>query len=508
MRNVPCILLQAAFSVLAAMPTAAAPITWADPAGLCAGNLPCFTTLGDAVANAGPAPAQVFVFPGTYAESLELGTMGSALPGGNPGELAIVSVDAGGQPAPGAIIDPGAPSGPGSGDAISATAFPAPLTLDGLVVRSPDLNGIFLIGGTASARLVGVDASGSPMGNGAVVANSSGTIEVVDCTARLNFNAGFNLASQAGLVVVSGTLAERNDGAGFAIVAQSATITDSQSELNGDDGWVISPPSPGGSLTLTNVLSRGNAGQGLFSISINPDDQFAVVTATGLTLQNNGSQGATLFGFNVTLNQLTTEDNGGAGLNLGGETIAIQQLRSARNGDSGAFIGVTSQITIQGADIEGNMDGGLGVLAADGQTATASATDLVATGNVGTGIAFVGLQDARFAAVDIINATAVDNTEGGIAAIAHLATATQITVTDNISLGFILDATELAEASFVTSSGHTAGIVVDAEQEARLRDSDASNNISGLLVDGSRSVIERVTATMNGPSNGNPGSGA
>ena len=48
----------------------AAPITWADPAGLCHGEAPCFTTLAAAVANAGPAPATVFVFPGTYAESV------------------------------------------------------------------------------------------------------------------------------------------------------------------------------------------------------------------------------------------------------------------------------------------------------------------------------------------------------------------------------------------------------------------------------------------------------
>ncbi|MEM1203772.1 MAG: right-handed parallel beta-helix repeat-containing protein [Acidobacteriota bacterium] len=508
MRHLSRVVLYTAISTVSVAPAAAEPITWADPAGLCAGNLPCFTSLADAVANAGPAPAQVFVFPGTYAESVDLGNMGSALPGGAPGELAIVSVDAGGQTSPGATVDPGAPSGPGTGDAITATGFPAPLTLDGLAVRSPDLNGIFLTGGGAGVLLRGVDASGSPMGNGAVVANATGTVEVVDSTAVLNRNAGFNLASQAGLVIVSGSLAERNDGAGFAIVAASATILDSRSEANGDDGWLVFPSAPGGSSDLTNVVSSNNAGRGLFGINADPTSQFSTVTATNLTLRNNASQGGILVGGVVTLNQITITDNGGDGLTVGGESVGIEQLTSERNGGSGGLIFVSDQIAIADANIADNLDGGLGAVAAEGDTATATASGIVSNRNMGTGFVLAGLQDSRFAAVDVAGVTAVDNTEGGVFATATLATATQITATNNGSMGFTLDAVELADASWVTASGHVVGITVGAAQDARLRDSDASNNTSGILMGGARAAVDRVSAVLNGPGNGNLASGA
>lgn len=42
----------------------------------------CFATIQAAVDNAGPPPAAVFVFPDTYAESVDLSNMGSSIASG------------------------------------------------------------------------------------------------------------------------------------------------------------------------------------------------------------------------------------------------------------------------------------------------------------------------------------------------------------------------------------------------------------------------------------------
>lgn len=71
-------------------PGAAANTVYADAAGLCDGLTPCFTTIQAAVNNAGPGDSNVFVFPATYAESVNLSTMGSAI-AALPGALIILN---------------------------------------------------------------------------------------------------------------------------------------------------------------------------------------------------------------------------------------------------------------------------------------------------------------------------------------------------------------------------------------------------------------------------------
>ena len=79
---------------------------YVDPAGTCATFTPCYTTISAAVAASGPGDT-IYVFPGTYAESVDLSNMAT------PSNITLITVDASGTPTPGtATIDPGATGGP------------------------------------------------------------------------------------------------------------------------------------------------------------------------------------------------------------------------------------------------------------------------------------------------------------------------------------------------------------------------------------------------------------
>src|SRR5215468_9795656 len=117
----------------ASVPSYAAIATFVDGAGICAGKTPCFTTIQAGVNNAGPPPASVFVFPGTYAESVNLGLMGSAI-GGSAGDLMLRTVDSAGNETSGGVS-----VFPATGPAFrnSLTPFVGNITLDGFTVKSP-----------------------------------------------------------------------------------------------------------------------------------------------------------------------------------------------------------------------------------------------------------------------------------------------------------------------------------------------------------------------------------
>ena len=66
--------------------TADTPV-YADPAGACNGLTPCFTTIQKAV-NEVDVGGEVFVFPGAYAESVNLNEMN----GGSPGTISLTTV--------------------------------------------------------------------------------------------------------------------------------------------------------------------------------------------------------------------------------------------------------------------------------------------------------------------------------------------------------------------------------------------------------------------------------
>lgn len=72
-----------AAAILLAVP-AAADTAYVDGFGLCNGLMPCFITIQSTV-DATAAPAEIFVFPGNYSESVDLAQMD----GGNKGDISL-----------------------------------------------------------------------------------------------------------------------------------------------------------------------------------------------------------------------------------------------------------------------------------------------------------------------------------------------------------------------------------------------------------------------------------
>lgn len=487
----------------------AAPTTWADPTGSCAGNTPCFLTVADAIANAGPAPAQVFVFPGTYAESVDLTTMGSAI-GEVAGELELVSVDASGSPSPGAAIDPSAPGGPGSGSAVYASGYSAPLTIDGLVVRSPDDNGISLLAGTADVTLMEIDASTCPSGNGAAVINHAGDVRIEQSRAALNLNSGFALTTETGKVEVDTSVAERNDGEGFALNADNISVVDSRAQANGARGFLAIPIGTGGNVSVHNVEASANQGIGLVAAPVDLATAFANVSVNGLVVTGNQGSGVTVLFTTSTIEATAVQasSNAGAGGSFGTATgsVALMQSQASDNGEQGfSTIGVLLEI----ADVLVERNGDLGLLAAAEDSyslANATARDNASYG-VFAGPLMPSTETAKQGMLD--NLTAERNLDVGIVALADEVVGSTLTAADNGSFGIVAAGEQSVELSGLTVSGHSrAGIGVLGTGSLVLSNSVADSNTIGYLITAGEAVIDSAMARHSGPIASDPFDGS
>lgn len=328
-----------------------AQLVHADPTGLCNGMVPCFTSVSAAVANAGPPPARVLIFPGTYAESLDLNTMGSALATAL-GDLVLLSVDASGQPAPGAVIDPAAPGGPGAGPAVHALAFPGALTLNGLVLRSPDDHALELPLGTAPVLLLHLDARSMAGGSGIVVLQAPASeaevnlvdivvdgserngvvveavhVVAVNITARNNGADGIRLGARE--VAAERLTAEGNieDGVNIGLVGASATYDLSDVTVRGNNaGLVVLAVDPTISSvgSIDGVAAAGNFGPG---IVVSAD----ALTATGLDATQNEAGMLLLLQDQLLASALSAIGNTGVGIAAGAAIVRIADAVATEN---------------------------------------------------------------------------------------------------------------------------------------------------------------------------------
>ena len=331
--------LVAVASVWLASPARAATPVYADGAGSCAGLTPCFTTIQEAVDNAGPPPAEVFVFPGTYPESVDLSDMGSDIAGA-PGDITLTTVDASGAPAPGtASVEPA------SGDAIVNTVspFPGGITIDGFNVTSPDDSGVDVDTDTGAVTITNVTANGSFF-EGVDVDTVSGDITATNVTTNDNDDNGLDLGSDSGDVSVDGATANGNSFNGVSAESSSGTanisgasasnngdegiqgnsdvsvsVSDSFAEGNGDDGIDIETA---GDATVTNSTSNGNSDEGL------EIDSEGDVTLDGVTAIANDDDGADIEEFeeevqSVSVRNSRLQGNGGAGLDIDKEFHSV-----------------------------------------------------------------------------------------------------------------------------------------------------------------------------------------
>jgi len=300
---------------------AATPV-FADGAGACNGSTPCFTTIQEAVNNAGPAPAVVNVFPGTYPENVDLDLMGSAIVG-SPGDITLQTVNATGAPTNGT-----ATVNPATGSAIVGFSF-VNVTIDGFIASSADIDAIDLEVNDVTLS----DITAGSVGNDGVDVFANGNITITNSASNSNGDNGFELDAD-GNVTITGSTANGNEDSAFEIdVSGDVTITDT---VGNDTEFSDSFDIAATNVTLTNVTANG-ALDGSEGVSIEATGNVTIdrLTATGndsdgLDIEGNFVGEGELVG-NVSVTNSSLRDNGEEGiehLDLGLSAGATQLANS------------------------------------------------------------------------------------------------------------------------------------------------------------------------------------
>lgn len=266
---------QSGASVRAASPVFVHP-TDTTCGGMGTAGTDCFATIQEAVDNAGPAPATVSVFPGTYAESVDLSDMGSAV-AGSPGNIILITVDAAGIPTPGtATVN--SPRDPAFFN--SAIPFVGAVIIDGFSVTSADDDGIDLeVEG--EVVIANVIANGNNVGDGLDL-DATGSVTVIGSTAVGNAFDGIS-ANAGGDVMITESTANGNGDDGFAAAGINITITDSTANNNAFEGFQWGDVE--GDVVADRLTAIGNGGEG---VSI---DSQAVGDVDSITFQNSLIEG-------------------------------------------------------------------------------------------------------------------------------------------------------------------------------------------------------------------------
>jgi hypothetical protein len=410
--------------------------------------------------------------------------MGAAV-GGGPGELSVVSVAGGGQPAPGAVVDPAAPGGPGTGPAVAATGFPGPLTLDGLVLRSPDADALRLFGGTGVVLLARLDASNSAGGAGVVVDHAGGDLRLEDSRALLNLEAGFSLATADGRVEIAGSVAESNGGPGYLVAGRDVSVLSSRADANGEQGFLLEAAAGSGALDLQDVDANSNAGAGILAFPLSSTLLFAEATLDGVLAVGNQSVGLAVAAESLTAAVLTARANDGTGAGLIGHEVAVNGAIVEQNTGTGLLVqtlGAGATFALSGVTATANEQGVLALPVDPDELATGVLFGVVATGSQGVGIAIMA---GRLTAALV---TAAGNGSTGAAfLVSQSLDATTVSATANAGLGI--------------------GAASPGSADIDLESSVATGNQTGFLVNGGRVRLEGCTASGNGPSSSEPFAG-
>jgi len=309
-----------------AVPAPAATV-FVDPAGVCNGQTPCFTTIQDGIDNSGPPPGVVFVFPGDYAESVDVS--------GSTGDLTLRTVNGAGVPTPGtASILPAA----GAAIRNSVTPFPGDLTIDGFILQSPDDNGMTLSTVQGALILTNLVADGN--GDNGISASVQSSVTITDSSFS-GHTAGFGI-SLSGVV---GTLTfqrltadgNRNFNASSSLNAEVEIRDSSFSNSQTNFGLSLSGATD---LTLERVTANGNqsfnASATLMGIARVVDSSFSnSVTTFGLSLA-----GAT----DATVDGVTADNNRSFNTSvsmMGVARVVDSSFRSSVTNFGLSFVGAT-----------------------------------------------------------------------------------------------------------------------------------------------------------------------
>ena len=388
--NTKCIVLALIFSAQAPVAKAATTV-FADPSLSCAGFTPCYATIQEAINNAGPGSAEVGIFPGVYAENVDLSLMGSAI-AAQPGDLVLQALNAaGGGTDSGVLIDPDGPGGSGTGVGLTtglAAEYVGSVALFGLAVTSPDTTamGFQLQGNLTIADLVVDNAASSGLlaivdgdisaqrvnasmnGGSGVALGSTGSIVVRDIEATMNGSTGFASSAEQDLDAQRIVASENENGVEL-FVCQNAEISELTANLNqfngasifyGPDDCAPAGPVRGqdfwsvleyGSPYPTDVIRGGSTSGALLA------SDFLAEGNGGVGIGTNSSTGS------AVLNNLTARDNTGIGLIVISPDIEWTSGESTGN-ESGIFV-LADQLQMSQMVANQNLDamggGGFGI---------------------------------------------------------------------------------------------------------------------------------------------------
>ncbi|MEJ8569667.1 right-handed parallel beta-helix repeat-containing protein [Elongatibacter sediminis] len=220
----------------------AATSVYADTGG-CNGLTPCYGTIQEAVNNAGGGTSTVYVFPGTWDESVDISLMGSS--DGAQANLTLQAVDASGSPTVGGVT-----VSPAAGEAFfnSVDPFPFSLAVHGINVSSGSTDAIDIEGLTGDILITDMTATGATFDG--IDIRSGGSIELRRVHADANGNDGIQIRTvDTGDVTITNSTANGNgtagggDGDGILIELHDGSISlqNVDAGSNEDDGIRIRP---------------------------------------------------------------------------------------------------------------------------------------------------------------------------------------------------------------------------------------------------------------------------
>lgn len=177
---------------------------YVDATGECGGLAPCYQTIGRGVLEASDpdrdraenlARAEVFVFPGVYPESVNIGHINTA---SNSGDLRLVTVNSAGAPTPGTVT-----IRPALGAAIWSAGDPlnGSLIVDGFILEAGGFSGLD-VRVRDDVTIRNVTSSFADAVHGLFVITDIGNLSVIDSDASGNREMGL-LASIAGDITLT-----------------------------------------------------------------------------------------------------------------------------------------------------------------------------------------------------------------------------------------------------------------------------------------------------------------
>jgi hypothetical protein len=271
---ITCVLVVALFLALAATVSGQSD-RYVDYAGGCGGHALCYTTIVTAV-EAAEGGDTIYVYPGGYTETVNLGNMAWE------GDITLITVDAAGDPSPGTAygVEIKTPY-PGS--------FWGSITIDGFRTNPAAATGIKLVNVSGDVEIANVTATGHASYN-IVVSMVGGNVTVENTTANGSWGtvpAGLLVSWVTGQTTVADSTFDNNEGYGMDLSNLSGETYVRNCSVSGTTdggpsayGSGIAVNMVGADVVITGSVIGGNSQYGVW---------YGSVTAGGLSTLLNGN---------------------------------------------------------------------------------------------------------------------------------------------------------------------------------------------------------------------------